>query len=181
MSAEENVESEKNEEVVVVVEEIKPEPLEPTEPTVEIKKEEIIPDLTADYTQENIGRLKRTLSEKCPVCGKPLQLRVREIESLLRGETVIDEETYKKCSVCDFTEEIKNQKKRKRVFDKTKMVKEDLVVDDRKDRKGGNNDRYKQRERSSSNSRTNDERSVGGYSRGSNRNIPKRLPPKTRL
>lgn len=71
-----------------------------------------------------LGRLIRTLKEKCPVCTHPMQLRARKIISLLRGVETIEEEEYKCCSVCDFESEIRDHKKRKQVFDKTAFVKE---------------------------------------------------------
>jgi DNA-directed RNA polymerase subunit M/transcription elongation factor TFIIS len=115
-------------------------------PIEDNKKEEVIIEKDVDYTQNNLGRLKRTLSEKCPSCSKPMQLRVRQIENLQRGEIITEEDEYKKCSVCDYEEEIKNPKKRKVVFDKTQLKKEDLVIE-RSPRSGrrDNNDRYPKR------------------------------------
>jgi hypothetical protein len=140
---------------------------------VENNKQDIIilkVEETVDYTQEkeiNLGRLKRTLSEKCPCCGKALQLRVRQTDNLLRGETIIEEEEYKQCSVCDYEEEIKNPKKRKMVFDKTRLKKEDLIVEDGRRSRRGNNNGYPQRTRTDSNHGT---KSEGGVRRNQQRN-----------
>jgi hypothetical protein len=124
-------------------------------PVEDNKKEEVIIEKDVDYTQNNLGRLKHTLSEKCPLCSRPMQLRVRQIENLLRGETVTEEEEYKQCSVCDFSEEIKNPKKRKSTdgFDKTRLKPEDVVIkDDRVKSRGrrDNNNGYKKRAGTSS-------------------------------
>ena len=58
------------------------------------------------------------------MCGHSLQLRERKFMELLRGEEIEKTEEYICCSVCDYEEEIRNPKKRKVVFDKTKFVKE---------------------------------------------------------
>jgi len=74
----------------------------------------------------NLGKLKKTLSEKCPECSHPLQLRSRKTISLSRGVELEIEEEYKVCSVCDYEREIPLRDRKKRVehVDKTAYVKE---------------------------------------------------------
>lgn len=74
----------------------------------------------------NLGRLVKTLSEKCPECNHPLQLRARKITSLSRGVEMESEEEYKVCSVCEYEQEIplRDRKKRIQHIDKTAYVKE---------------------------------------------------------
>jgi hypothetical protein len=93
---------------------------------------------------KNLGRLIRTLPDKCPLCHSSMQLRARKIIVLVRGVEEDDEEEYKVCSVCDNELEIrqKDRKKRKRVFDKTAYVPE---VIDKKEGRGG----YKKRDSTS--------------------------------
>ena len=73
-----------------------------------------------------VGRLIKTLSEKCPECSHSLQLRGRKILSLSRGIELESEEEYKICSVCDYEQEIPLRDRKKRVehIDKTAYVKE---------------------------------------------------------
>ena len=70
----------------------------------------------------DLGKLKRTLKEKCSNCNHPLQLRVRSLKSLLRGVEILKEEEYKYCSNCKTEIEIRNKdlKKRTEHFDKTR-------------------------------------------------------------
>jgi len=63
-----------------------------------------------------IGRLKHSLKERCPECGKVLQVRVQDVVSMVKGvETSISLE-YICCSnykVCVY-ERTLEQKRRKR-------------------------------------------------------------------
>jgi len=46
-----------------------------------------------------LGKLKRTLSEKCPFCNKPLQVRARMRMSYNdEGEEITSESLYIRCS-----------------------------------------------------------------------------------
>jgi len=63
-----------------------------------------------------LGKLKRSLKDRCPLCGKNLQLRVREIETINRGmETLIPEE-YICCSNrnCIYEQELEQKRVRRR-------------------------------------------------------------------
>ena len=62
-----------------------------------------------------IGRLKHSLKEKCPECGKVLQLRVRDIKSILKGVEITIPEEYICCSDknCDY--EVAIEQKRRRI------------------------------------------------------------------
>jgi hypothetical protein len=93
-----------------------------------------------DTVDNELGRLIRTLSEKCSACHSPMQLRARKIDILVRGVEESDEEEYKVCSVCGEEVEIRYRdiKKRKKVFDKT------AIVSDAVEKKEGRNE-YKQR------------------------------------
>jgi hypothetical protein len=100
-------------------------------PAEDNKKEEDVIEKDVDYTKcepKELGRLKRTLSSKCPDCGKPLQLRAREEKQLLRGEEISSEVDYTYCPNCEFEGEFESRK-RKLVFDKTAIKKEDLVIE----------------------------------------------------
>ena len=60
------------------------------------------------------GRLKRSLKEKCPECGKVLQIRVIEKESVKEGEIITIQEEYICCSnkSCDYEQEIEQKRRR---------------------------------------------------------------------
>jgi hypothetical protein len=136
-----------------------------TETSGEIKVEIVVVEPT-DYTQNDLGRLKRTLSEKCSCCNHALQLRTRKMDSLLRGETIQEEEDYKYCPNCYEEIEIRDQKKRKATdgFDKTRLKPEDMVVkDDRKGtRRDNNNDRYPKRSPNAEGTRKDNRKSFRG-------------------
>lgn len=60
------------------------------------------------------GRLKRSLKEKCPDCGKVLQLRVREIDAIEKGIEIVLQEEYICCSNqhCDYEQEVEQKRRR---------------------------------------------------------------------
>jgi hypothetical protein len=146
-------------------------------PVEDNKKEEIIVEEPVDYTKcepRELGRLKRTLSSKCPDCGKPLQLRAREEKQLLRGEEISSEVEYSYCPNCEFEGEFESRK-RKLVFDKTAIKKEDLVIERSPRRRDGNG--YQKRTGINGN---NGETNKGGDARrngGNSSHLPKRLRP----
>lgn len=88
----------------------------------------------------DVGKLKKTLNEKCPECGHALQLRTKEEIYLAAGVDRIKVVEYIKCSVCDYECESKNEKKRKERFDKTEILIEPVTEDKR-----GGNGKYKER------------------------------------
>ena len=61
-----------------------------------------------------IGRLKHSLKEKCPECKKVLQLRVRDIKSVLKGVEIIIPEEYICCSNknCNYERDIEQKRRR---------------------------------------------------------------------
>ena len=63
-----------------------------------------------------LGKFKKPLKEKCPVCGNPLQIRVFYEESLRKGEEISIPVEYIRCSnpSCYYEREIEKQKKRHR-------------------------------------------------------------------
>lgn len=65
-----------------------------------------------------LGKLKRTLSEKCPFCNKPLQVRARIRKSYNdEGEEIETEKPYIRCSniTCDYEDlNIKNRNKKEK-------------------------------------------------------------------
>jgi len=67
-----------------------------------------------------LGRLKHSLKERCPECGKVLQLRVIEEESLQDGITIIVPKEYISCSnkSCEYERSIE-QKRRRKIEDLT--------------------------------------------------------------
>ena len=64
-----------------------------------------------------LGKLKKTLKEKCPFCNKVLQIRVISQKKLEFGEEIEVEKEVIQCSSCDFEkspEKKKGKQKRKR-------------------------------------------------------------------
>jgi len=63
-----------------------------------------------------LGKLKRSLKDRCPLCGKTLQLRVREIESINRGMEALIPEEYVCCSNknCFYEQEIEQKRVRRK-------------------------------------------------------------------
>lgn len=63
----------------------------------------------------NLGKLRKTLSEKCSECGCNLQIRVRENEVIEFGEVIFEEEVIKICSKCgtEYDYEDKRQRRKK--------------------------------------------------------------------
>jgi len=66
-----------------------------------------------------IGKLKKSISEKCPVCGKTLQIRVIKIKTLQKGVEAFVEEEYICCSNknCDYERETVKKKKSRKNLD----------------------------------------------------------------
>ncbi len=67
--------------------------------------------------QNNLGKLKNTLGEKCPQCGKNLQTRTRSKLTVQFGEEVYFSEEYVCCSDynnCDYERKEKRNKKHMR-------------------------------------------------------------------
>lgn len=61
-----------------------------------------------------LGRLKHSLSVKCPDCKAVLQLRVRTIYGVEEGVEVSFPEEYIVCSRCGYEEEVEKKRKRRR-------------------------------------------------------------------
>ncbi len=63
-----------------------------------------------------IGRLKHSLKEKCPECGKILQVRVIEKKSMEKGVEIIIPEEYICCSNknCDYERKMEQKRKRRK-------------------------------------------------------------------
>lgn len=61
-----------------------------------------------------IGKLKHSLKEKCPYCGKILQVRVREFQSLKDGIVITVPIDYICCSnkSCDYERDVEQKRKR---------------------------------------------------------------------
>lgn len=76
----------------------------------------------------DLGRLIRTLKERCSECNHPMQLRARKVNSLVRGIENTEEEEYKVCSYCFVEVEIPLRDRKKRIehFDKVRYVKEPI-------------------------------------------------------
>ena len=62
-----------------------------------------------------LGRLKHSLKERCPECGKVLQIRVTDVRTMDNGLEIIIPEEYVCCSNknCDY-ERTLEQKRRRR-------------------------------------------------------------------
>jgi len=67
-----------------------------------------------------IGKLKRSLKERCPDCGKPLQVRMQDVVSMVKGvETTIPLE-YICCSnykVCVYERTLEQKRRRRQEFE----------------------------------------------------------------
>jgi hypothetical protein len=61
-----------------------------------------------------IGKLKRSLKERCPLCGKILQIRVLELSSIRNGVPITTEEEYISCSNpnCDYERAMEQKRRR---------------------------------------------------------------------
>lgn len=66
-----------------------------------------------------IGRLKRSLSERCPECRNILQIRVRDIKEIRSGVYVFVSEEYISCSNrnCDYEREMEQKRIRRQEDD----------------------------------------------------------------
>lgn len=62
-----------------------------------------------------IGKLKKSMKERCPLCGKTLQVRVYEKKILQKGNEAYIDEEYIACSNidCDYEREVTKKKSRK--------------------------------------------------------------------
>ena len=89
---------------------------------------------------DDLGRLVRTLKDKCPLCHNPLQLRARTNSQLVRGVEVVTEKKYISCSVCDYEKsEAKQKGKKHPSVDKAVWM--DLDEEVNKERKNANNNK----------------------------------------
>ena len=64
-----------------------------------------------------MGRLKHSIKERCPECGKILQVRVVDIKTLQKGIEVLIPEEYISCSNknCDYRREIEQKRRKIRI------------------------------------------------------------------
>lgn len=62
-----------------------------------------------------IGKLKHSLKERCPECGKILQLRVIDVRSVEKGVAVILSKEYVACSnkACDYERAVEQKRRRR--------------------------------------------------------------------
>lgn len=51
---------------------------------------------------KQVGRLKRTLKDRCPKCSHVLQLRAKEKKYMLDGVEMATEEDFIACSSCSY-------------------------------------------------------------------------------
>jgi uncharacterized protein YydD (DUF2326 family) len=74
---------------------------------------------------ENLGRLKKTLSRKCPRCNAPLEIRTYQEGCVEDGEEYLKDIDYVECKNknCDYTEDIEPKRKRSKGKDKVKNFK----------------------------------------------------------
>jgi hypothetical protein len=68
---------------------------------------------------QKLGKLKRTLHEKCPECKNVLQVRIREKKEIRNGGIVLVPEEYIACSNknCNYTREIEQKRRRRQEED----------------------------------------------------------------
>jgi len=64
-----------------------------------------------------MGRLKHSLKERCPECGKILQVRVVDIKTLQKGIEILIAEEYICCSNknCNYRREIEQKRRKIRI------------------------------------------------------------------
>ncbi|HUS48832.1 MAG TPA: hypothetical protein VMZ91_01595 [Candidatus Paceibacterota bacterium] len=64
-----------------------------------------------------IGRLKHSIKQRCPECGKILQVRVTDIMTLQKGIEILIPEEYICCSNknCDYKREIEQKRRKIRI------------------------------------------------------------------
>jgi len=62
-----------------------------------------------------IGKLKHSLKERCPECGKILEVRVLDVRSVEKGEAVILPKEYIACSnkTCDYERTVEQKRRRR--------------------------------------------------------------------
>lgn len=62
-----------------------------------------------------IGKLKRSLKERCPECGKVLEIRVTDIKVIENGNPVHISEEHINCSNknCDYEREVEQKRRRR--------------------------------------------------------------------
>lgn len=60
----------------------------------------------------SLGKLKRTLSERCVECGYVLEIRVRQIKTIHEGVDILVDEEYIRCSNCSYEKNIKPSKEK---------------------------------------------------------------------
>ena len=61
--------------------------------------------------ENEIGRLIRTTSEKCPICKRPLQVRARKLTSMFKDEILTKEHQYLACSnpSCEYERDLEQK------------------------------------------------------------------------
>ena len=66
-----------------------------------------------------LGKLKRSLKERCPECGKILQIRTIDIQVIENGIQVSVPEEYIACSNknCDYEREVEQKRRRRKEED----------------------------------------------------------------
>jgi len=63
-----------------------------------------------------LGKFKRSLKEHCPICGKILEIRVRETNGISMGMEALITEEYVLCSnsTCHYEQEIEQKRVRRK-------------------------------------------------------------------
>jgi hypothetical protein len=89
---------------------------------------------------ENLGKLKKTLKKKCPLCNSPLEVRTYQESCIEDGEDFMKAIDYIECKNknCDYTEDIEPKRVRSKGKDKVKNFKysdeEDVRDNDKKNK-----------------------------------------------
>jgi hypothetical protein len=65
---------------------------------------------------ENIGRLRKTLKDKCAECGGVIQIRVYQEPEIEDGEEIWVDKEYRYCVNCGELGEVKPKRKRGKTF-----------------------------------------------------------------
>ena len=69
-----------------------------------------------------IGKLKRSLRERCPECGKILQIRIKQTNSIRKGMEIVIAEEYICCSDKNCYYERDIEQKRRRIQNNENLI-----------------------------------------------------------
>lgn len=92
-----------------------------------------------EIIMDDLGRLRKTLDRRCPNCGRPLELRVTQVETIIDGVEALEDFEIIICRNLDYEEEVEVHEKKKRKYKQNSLTE----VEDREAKSRKNNARYK--------------------------------------